>query len=329
MAVKSKSFVSRLEEFDSFPVIGVQSPLLGELEEADRAVQAKLEELDEACGVSALSPEKLGELGQRFAKGELKPETVAARISSAATVPRGQAGSRHAVVRQAAKAQLRAELDRPEWSRKSLLESFREPVAKVVDQAAVEMVETWQALPEHLKDFAKGMRGPGKLGRLANEVDLNALSGAEIDQVRRLSQVWVFWSPRSVPPLVYVAEQLGELPSQYTASGRANPNAPAPLQHSLLWSGAEEAAVLALDDLVIGGHVDALEPVIDGSSEEYAERKAFMDKIDTWKHEKAILTAARANVPLGSDRAAEWNRRRDLEGMQLLEEFRSKPMLVL
>lgn len=317
-------FSKRLEPIEeALAPWGVRVPAGSDLEAADDQIEDRMEQLKAAAGLDQVQDESLTEVGRRWVRGELKSATVMDRIGNAGNLRRGERPSRLGIVLQGARVQLRRELDRPEWSVKALRESCVEPAQKVLDAAAVELVESWKGLPSWLQDRVRNDRYP-QISDVMKFVDVASIAGSDLEAARRAAAVWDRWTFGSdyvgkIRPYEFLG--LGrELESASPYSGKGGER---PLVENVLWTdaAAEMGAGYRLDTLVIEGIVEELHPLVDPlgtQADEYGERVAEFDRVRGWRENNGLTT-----VP-GVPRKAleERNRRRLLRSHQVLAEMR-------
>jgi hypothetical protein len=318
-------FSKRLEPIEeALAPWGVRVPAGADLEAADDQVEDRMEELKAAAGLDQVQDEALTELGRRWAKGELKPATVMDRIGNAGNLRRGERPSRLGVVLQGARVQLRRELDRPEWSVKALRESCVEPAQKVLDAAAVELVESWKGLPSWLKDRVRNDRYP-RISDVMKFVDVASIAGTDLEAARRAAVAWERWPLDGIARKSDPFEFLGLGRTLDTSGPRAKEES---LTSHVVWTdaAAEMGAGYRLDTLVIEGIVEELHPLVDPlgtQADEYGERVAEFNLVRGWRDNGGVHT-----VPGAPRKAlAERNRRQALKPHQVLAEMRAEGAL--
>ena len=215
---------------------------------------------------------------------------------------------------------MRRELDRPEWSVKALRESCVEPAQKVLDAAAVELVESWKGLPSWLQDRVRNDRYP-RISDVVKFVDVASIAGADLEAARRAAVAWERW------PLDGIARK--SAPFEFLGLGRTlDTSGPRAKEESLtshvVWTdaAAEMGTGYRLDTLVIEGIVEELHPLVDPlgtQADEYGERVAEVNLVRGWRDNGGVHTVP--GVPRKA--LAERNRRQALKPYQVLAEMQA------
>lgn len=317
-------FAARLDELAEYLAPFAVIPDYAQaLMDADDEVDNKVYELTEALG----SPdrEELAELGVRVAKGELKPETVRARISSAADMTPAvmvheygswrckQANSRRSVVVEAAKQQWREQLDRPEWSPAGLRKACVPKVQGVLDAAAVELKESWEQLPQRVRDEVLASRGQD-LRSVAASLNVN-MTGEELDARKRAADVWMRWF-NAGGDLIDAFHYLHGGKAAITREGERVKTALCFLPRD---AAKFYAAGFTPSQLFVRGMIDGFDPIADplgADSEEYQARLAEYNHVQEWKYEFNAVAESGINIRRETKQAL--LRRRELHAEELV-----------
>lgn len=312
-----RHFAARIDECAEFlEPVGVVPPNADELVSADEEVEGKVAELHEA--LSSPTGGELAELGVRFAKGELRAETVRSRISSAADMNPAvtvleydryqvkSGASRRSVVVEAAKGQWRVQLDRPEWSQTALRRSCVPLVQEVMDAAAAELKESWEALPAHVRDAEVASLGQD-LRSVGSDLNVN-MSGAELDARKRADAVWNRWFNGGALTDVF----------HYLHAGRAGIRRDGDHVNVDLCFVPRDAvkfyaAGFTPSQLIVRGLIDGFEPIADPLGDDAEEYQARMDEynhVHNWRFEFNNSVELGLNLPRA--RKAVLLRRREL-----------------
>lgn len=333
-------FSKRVEKVeDGLSFFGVLVPDRDALFAADESVEQQVRDLYEAAGVSALDDASLSQMGRKIAAGELKVKTVLDRIGSAGNLRRGDRPSRLGIVAEGVRQGAREGLDRPGWSLRGLREACVPGARQVVEQAAVELVESWRGLPEWLRTAVASDRMPMPMD-VMRHVQVESISGVDLEAARRCSAVWGRWSEHAPDGAVrsdaFAFLGLGRELRQSGAWHRTNEERP--LEYALLFTdrAAEVGAGLRVEDLVMGSRgavaVDALDPIADPFGEdavEYGERLAVFDRVVSWRQDLSgeATPAVTDVVGLPRRKREEMHRRRGLKPRQVLSEMAGEGLL--
>lgn len=323
--------VEQVEEGLSY--FGVQVPDRDALFAADESVERQVRDLYEAAGVSSLDDASLSQMGRRVASGELKVKTVLDRIGSAGNLKRGDRPSRLGIVAEGVRQGAREVLDRSEWSVRRLRESCVPGAREVVESVAVELVESWRGLPEWLRTAVASDRLPMPMD-VMRHVQVESVSGADLEAARRCAVVWGRWSAHAPNSAArgdaFAFLGLGrDLEVNRTSWDHKREER---LEYPLLFTdrAAEVGAGLRLEDLVIDGA--ELAPLADPFGEdaaEYGARLAVFDRVVSWRQDLSgeATPAVTDVVGLPRRKREEMHRRRGLKPRQVLSEMAGEGLL--
>lgn len=307
------TFVERLAKAnvaDIEQALGVEHPQRAALAEADARVSDRLSELDRAT-FSPVSQSDCIELGRKLAAGELKPKTVADRVSSAATKVNADGSSRRSLVLQGVRAQLVANEDRPEWSVRSLREGFVDVVADRVEQHVMQLMDAINHAPDSVRGPICSGLG---MGLAIHRVDANNLSKHEFDAFSRIRELLgkcgmhgrnVAWSAFRADPdgptlsLKDIADAFaGRDVDRFDVFGRLKPGQPEEFVEALLWSDSglylgagdfSSAPDAVIKDPSTPIHVAPIVDPAGRDKEEYERRLAEYRRSWFWRNELNFL----------------------------------------
>lgn len=323
--------VEQVEEGLGF--FGVQVPDREALFDADGEVESRVQEVRDAANVEQMTPDRLTALGRDVASGKIKAKTAVDRISSAANIRRGEHPSRLGIVAEGVRQGAREVLDRPEWSVRRLRESCVPGAREVVEAAAGELVESWRGLPEWLRTAVASDRLPKPMD-VMRHVQVESVSGEDLESARRCAVVWGRWSAH--------APNGGERQDAFAFLGLGRDlevnrtswdhKRDERLEYPLLFTdrAAEIGAGFRLEDLVIGGA--ELAPLADPFGEdaaEYGARLAVFDRVVSWRQDLSgeATPAVTDVVGLPRRKREEMHRRRGLKPRQVLSEMAGEGLL--
>ncbi|AGF71571.1 hypothetical protein [Corynebacterium halotolerans] len=191
----------------SLAAVSVIPPHGPAMVEADQAVADKLQELSSALAAPAV--ESVADTARRWARGEVKLDTLTKKITAPAVRERhtvsvpddSRAGwtthavarpeaQRYAAARKAAHAALVADLDRPEWATTALVEACRESVTYAMENMAAAAQETLETLPAAGREWLLTDINARPENIARRLIDGQSTPSAHIDAYRATAAAW-------------------------------------------------------------------------------------------------------------------------------------------
>jgi len=186
-------------------------------------------------------------------------------------------------------------------------------VQGVLDAAAVELKESWEQLPQRIRDEV--LASPGQdLRSVAENLNVN-MTGAELDARKRTADVWRRWFSAGAD----LIDAFHYLHAGHNGITRESETVDPDLCFLPRDAAKFYGAGFTPSQLFVRGMIDGFEPIADPlgeDAEEYEARLAEYNHVRDWKYEFNAVAEAGINIRRETKQAL--LRRRELHAEELV-----------
>lgn len=326
------TFVERLDKAGLVHAekgLGIEHPQRAAMIEADAQIETRVKELDGEM-FAPVSAADCVELGRKVVSGELKPKTVADRVASAATKVNPDGSSRRSHVLKGVRAQLVADVDRPEWSVRGLRKGFAVAAQDAVEKHVKALLAALDETPASVREPLLASSGAGFDFEQFSPSDLSPDEFAALKRVQDLAVGERGGRNKDMLyNLVPIADAIAGRDAQqrYDWFGNLKRGMDPDFIEAVLWTDDVElmAAGYGLDGILKRRVAGTLDPIVDPGGmhrEVYEDRLKRYNHVKAWRNEFVALREMHAGVSRGKQ--SELRKRLEMSPDEVLAAMRKE-----